>query len=52
MTIVLPELLEDAWARALPGREAAAQVLGLKTSEWVGTILALLGIGTALSIAS
>jgi hypothetical protein len=25
MIIVLPELLEDAWARALPGREAAAQ---------------------------
>jgi hypothetical protein len=25
MIIVLPEMLEDAWARALPGREAAAQ---------------------------
>jgi len=23
--ILLPELLEQAWARALPGREAAAQ---------------------------
>jgi len=23
--ISLPELLEDAWARALPGRQAAAQ---------------------------
>jgi hypothetical protein len=25
MTVSLPELLQDAWARALPGREAAAQ---------------------------
>jgi hypothetical protein len=25
MIVVLPELLEDAWARALPGREAASQ---------------------------
>jgi len=25
MIIVLPELLQDAWARALPGREAVAQ---------------------------
>jgi hypothetical protein len=25
MIVVLPELLEDAWARALPGREAAAE---------------------------
>jgi len=25
MIIVLPDLLEAAWARALPGREAAAR---------------------------
>jgi hypothetical protein len=25
MVIVLPEMIEAAWARALPGREAAAQ---------------------------
>jgi hypothetical protein len=25
MVISLPEMLEQAWARALPGREAAAQ---------------------------
>jgi hypothetical protein len=25
LIIVLPTLLEDAWARALPGREAASQ---------------------------
>ena len=25
MVIVLPKLLDEAWARALPGREAAAQ---------------------------
>jgi hypothetical protein len=25
MVVALPDLLEEAWARALPGREAAAQ---------------------------
>jgi len=25
MVVVLPDLLEEAWARALPGREATAQ---------------------------
>jgi len=25
MVVVLPEMIADAWARALPGREAASQ---------------------------
>jgi hypothetical protein len=33
VVIVLPKLLDEAWARALPGREAAAQNEVLRTFQ-------------------